>query len=314
MKRFINRRTVAWTLYYTGILYLIGMLARWIGENTPLFLMGHRVLPDNNRADTLDDIDRMAHLSGHAITATDLKRRLKFVRRLRPAGDPSELTSGMPRNKAFYLTFDDGYRDNITIAAPILQKLGIKAVIFLIGDMVKNPNILPWWDSWGADALRVSRNDDDAVSAYGKRCLEQKNISRGLRCDSTPVYEENNRHCLYLSERDIKQENQTFYFACHTASHANLTLLNDAEISTEIEEGIATIRDAPNYLPLLAFPFGSYNERVLSYLQGDSDITLAFATWRGIHKNRYCVSRVNLNTSPYYLFVAECLGVFRFFR
>lgn len=314
MRRFINRRTAAWLLYYSGILFLIGMLARWLGTGRPLFLTGHRVLPEKNVGNRVSDVDRMALLSGHAITTRDLEKRLKFIMRLRAAGDPSELTSGMPSGQAFYLTFDDGYRDNVYAAAPVLQKLGVRAVVFLIGDIVRNPGTTPWWDTWGGSAIRNSENEKDAITAYSKRCQERKKISRGLRRDNGDVGETSSGHLMYLSEMEIKQPNQTFYFANHTASHSNLTLLNDAEIAEEIEGGMTAIRDAPNYLPLLAFPFGSYNERVLSYLREKSDIVLAFATGSGSHTDRHCLRRVNLNTSPYCLFIADCVGIFNIFH
>lgn len=43
------------------------------------------------------------------------------------------------------ITFDDGYLDNYTNAFPVLRRLGLPAVIFLITDRMDNP-IVPWWD------------------------------------------------------------------------------------------------------------------------------------------------------------------------
>src|SRR5439155_585655 len=49
-----------------------------------------------------------------------------------------------PRN-ALALTFDDGYRDNLTHVAPILKRLGLPATIFLVTGFIGTPNAL-WVD------------------------------------------------------------------------------------------------------------------------------------------------------------------------
>jgi peptidoglycan/xylan/chitin deacetylase (PgdA/CDA1 family) len=49
------------------------------------------------------------------------------------------------RDPAALLTFDDGYRDNVDVALPILQELGLPAVFFLVSGFLEKPR-LPWWD------------------------------------------------------------------------------------------------------------------------------------------------------------------------
>ncbi len=43
------------------------------------------------------------------------------------------------------VTFDDGYRDNAEVAAPILSALGVPASFFLPTSFLQEPR-LPWWD------------------------------------------------------------------------------------------------------------------------------------------------------------------------
>lgn len=43
------------------------------------------------------------------------------------------------------ITFDDGYRDNVSLAFPALRKHGASAVFFVPTDYVENPR-LTWWD------------------------------------------------------------------------------------------------------------------------------------------------------------------------
>jgi peptidoglycan/xylan/chitin deacetylase (PgdA/CDA1 family) len=45
------------------------------------------------------------------------------------------------------ITFDDGYRDNLTQAAPLLARKGLPAVIFLLTSRMSAPTALPWWDA-----------------------------------------------------------------------------------------------------------------------------------------------------------------------
>ena len=58
--------------------------------------------------------------------------------------------STFPR-KPLILTFDDGYADNLTNAAPLLKEYGMKAVIFLLADHTLLSNS---WDSDGQEPLQ----------------------------------------------------------------------------------------------------------------------------------------------------------------
>src|SRR5690606_16257224 len=43
------------------------------------------------------------------------------------------------------ITFDDGYRDNYEVAAPILERLGLPATFFISSDFI-NSETVPFWD------------------------------------------------------------------------------------------------------------------------------------------------------------------------
>lgn len=44
------------------------------------------------------------------------------------------------------ITFDDGYRDNYQIAAPILRKLDLPATFYVVTRFIES-NVVPWWDA-----------------------------------------------------------------------------------------------------------------------------------------------------------------------
>jgi peptidoglycan/xylan/chitin deacetylase (PgdA/CDA1 family) len=69
-------------------------------------------------------------------------------------------TGGPWRQPAALITFDDGYRDNFEVAAPILRERGIPATFFLPTAFLETPR-LPWWDKVACiiKRTRVSRLD-----------------------------------------------------------------------------------------------------------------------------------------------------------
>jgi peptidoglycan/xylan/chitin deacetylase (PgdA/CDA1 family) len=301
-----RREVLAAVLYRLGVAHAVGGFRRLFGLGPAIYLMGHRVLPAGAAAG--DPVDRMALLSGHAITPHALERRLRFVQRwVMPAGDPAELRHGLSRRRAFYLTFDDGYRDNAEVAAPVLDRLGIRAVIFFVADLLARPTATPWWDRWGADELAKQPADaGTAVASYGARCKQFKQRFAGLR--DTDLRDGPRR---YLTRDELAALPDTFYAGNHTCSHANLTLLNEAELARHIDDGSAALRAHPRYLPLLAFPFGFFNDAVLKRLREAPTHALAFATGNGQDGNALCQRRVNLNVQPFSLFALQCAGVLR---
>jgi peptidoglycan/xylan/chitin deacetylase (PgdA/CDA1 family) len=46
------------------------------------------------------------------------------------------------------LTFDDGYRDNLDVAVPLLEDLGLPATFFLVPGLLSN-TVRPWWETLG---------------------------------------------------------------------------------------------------------------------------------------------------------------------
>jgi peptidoglycan/xylan/chitin deacetylase (PgdA/CDA1 family) len=53
--------------------------------------------------------------------------------------------SGRPRGGTLSITFDDGYRDNHDVAAPILKDLGLTATFFVTTGFIQS-DVVPYWD------------------------------------------------------------------------------------------------------------------------------------------------------------------------
>lgn len=306
MKLPSRRELVALLLYYSGIVHLASLARRLLDLGGPVFLTGHRVIPAE--AARGDPIDRMALLSRHAITPEELEHRLKFLQRwIGPCGDPDELSVGMPSGRAFYLTFDDGYLDNLNHAAPVLRRHGVWAVIFIVSDLAAHPCANPWWDRWGDDALKATSNVEDALREYGRRCNEAKRHFAGLTIDD--LSKGGTRRYLTLSE--IWTLPAQFFVANHTQSHSNLCTLSNDQIANQVVAGDYPIVSHPRRLPIFAFPFGIYDARVVSIVQANMNCSIIFATGGGEERNPSYARRINLNTESFPMFAAQCAGLLR---
>ncbi len=72
---------------------------------------------------------------------------LKKYRRVLSEDELMESMAGKPSalRKCVLVTFDDGYRDNFTLAYPILRELGIPAIFFIPTHLIDTRQ-LGWWD------------------------------------------------------------------------------------------------------------------------------------------------------------------------
>ena len=80
-----------------------------------------------------------------------------FARYFRVMSLADQLAAGRDLGGTLSITFDDGYRDNVEIAAPILRKLGLPATFFVTSGFIGSQTVAPWdralarqpgWMSW----------------------------------------------------------------------------------------------------------------------------------------------------------------------
>jgi peptidoglycan/xylan/chitin deacetylase (PgdA/CDA1 family) len=154
------------------------------------------------------------------------------------------MRSSLPK-KSVVITFDDGYRDNLTNALPILQKYGFKATVYLVND----------------------RHDRD-WSGYRKA----KNEGAGLKDEQK------------LSDAEVQRllESGLVEIGAHTLTHANLTVLDDMTSQKEICDSRVQIEKSfKTVCHSFAYPFGLYGERE-KQMVASCEYTHAVTTYPGI--------------------------------
>lgn len=131
--------------------------------------------------------------------------------------------------KSVVITFDDGYRDNLTNALPILQRYNFKATVYLVND----------------------RHDRD-WSGYRKA----KNEGAGLKDEPK------------LSDDEVRQliTSGLVEIGAHTLTHANLANLDENDSLKEIC-GSKELIETDFHLSCLSFayPFGLYKTADKAY-------------------------------------------------
>lgn len=58
----------------------------------------------------------------------------------------TKLEQGLPLSGELAITFDDGYRDNAAVAAPILKRMGLHATFFVVSGFI-GTDTTPQWDA-----------------------------------------------------------------------------------------------------------------------------------------------------------------------
>ena len=110
--------------------------------NTLLVLGYHRIARRGRRTDLADSLFGPDELEFEQQVA-------RLARDTQPMSETMVLeciSSGSPfPPKATLVTFDDGYRDNFTIAAPILKRFGVPAIFFIPTASISERRV-GWWD------------------------------------------------------------------------------------------------------------------------------------------------------------------------
>lgn len=161
----------------------------------------------------------------HQVPAAQQDRFAAQLRHLGRHGDfvdadtaVERLAAGWPaRDRAFLITFDDGYRDTFDVARPVLGGLGVPGIVFLISDWIDAPPAYPpGLDGPGAvparDRLYMNRAEIAAWCAdgfaIGSHTATHSRLSRLGRDRVADEIARSRRDLAQMTGREIR------HFAC----------------------------------------------------------------------------------------------------
>jgi peptidoglycan/xylan/chitin deacetylase (PgdA/CDA1 family) len=190
------------------------------------------------------------------------------------------------KNKYASIMFDDGYKDNIEYALPILEKYNIKASFYVVTDCI-NKNIPTWthilehlFQNTRAKNISFNFNFLPGEFLYKDFTTEQDKIDyvSKLKPLLRTISHENRQLVLnkvvesfadvelpklMMDWNDLKQLNKLgHYIGSHTATHGMLgTMINESEIKNELLNSGKEIEKKLGYFPFtISYPVGSFNE------------------------------------------------------
>jgi peptidoglycan/xylan/chitin deacetylase (PgdA/CDA1 family) len=236
---------------------------------------------------------------------------LKYLEKIRVDG----LSSFNRNKKCFFLTFDDGYRDNYLIAFPLLKKYSIPAIFFISTGVIGTSSML-WHDQVRlfyegmigrakSSAIRIKKQSKRKLDELKNSDIEKfrrdlKEISNRLSVPSR----------LMMNWEEIKELHDFgFVIAPHTNSHFVLSKLDRKTQEAEIKKSMEILSSQLNSPPARDFclpdgKIGSFNAATIELLK-ENGIKNVYLTELGINrkaclqsdKEPYLLKRIGINPS-----------------
>ncbi|MBB3188411.1 polysaccharide deacetylase family protein [Microbacter margulisiae] len=192
------------------------------------------------------------------------------------------------RNKAqkpyLCFTFDDGFRDNLTMALPVFQKYHIPFTVYVTTDFPDNRAFVWWYwlenlllnestfivndgDSYPCDSISDRNQTFEAIkqkmrnhpSANAKTALQE------LLGSTFNEYQNMAMPDLLLSWDDIRTllRSGLCTIGSHGVTHTSLTQLNESSLMNELQQSRQRLKKETGQEPThFAYPYGDMNNYV----------------------------------------------------
>jgi len=264
-------------LYRTNaISNIINLLGRpWRGCGA--ILVYHRVLPDRLIEQDLG--------VGLAVTESNFDKQIKFLKEkydLVSIDNFIEKLNDKNKKKFFLtITFDDGYKDNLNFALPILEKYKVPSTIYYTTKFLDQHVSLWWYElkeiinknssldfTYKNEKFSFKLNDENlkkiAFNSVRKIFLKLKSNDqiKLLELISNSKNRKNYSN-LCLDKKDLEQlsNNTLITIGAHTHDHLNLKILNEKEAISDISKSAEIIESIiKKKVKHFAYPYGGIEQ------------------------------------------------------
>lgn len=225
----------------------------------------HRVLPEAERA--------RYHTPDLVVTPETLRAHCRILAERYTVAPLGTALAAWQRGEVsdrplVAITFDDGYRDNMRYAAPILRAHGLRATFYVIAGLVDTDE-QPWYDIVGA-AFGPAPQENGAGPADAAAALEKaKRLAPAERAAwvaalrSEPASRVRDDDLIMTSGQIRSLADEGHEIGSHSMTHPLLTQCADDALATEMgasRERLSAI--AGRAVTGLCYPNGDHNSRV----------------------------------------------------
>lgn len=253
-----------------------------------------------------------------------------------------EPTSFSKKNKKLAsVLFDDGYKDNIEYAAPILKEMDCPASFYVVTDCI-NKNIPTWTYIVDHTLQHTEKKMLELPLDYVPerlKVINLGNISPSLKSLKPWMKTLPNRKrkeimdvimntCsdinipqnMMMNWSEIRQlQSENFIIGSHSHTHPMLGRLeNEAEIEEELATSFTSIEKELGIKPLIiSYPIGSYDERVIHLSQKSGyrwGLSVEQRFFNTSAMNAFAIPRVELYQEPWWKVRARTNGIYNWVK
>ncbi len=159
--------------------------------------------------------------------------------------------------KQVVITFDDGYKNNLEVAYPVLKKLGLKATVYTTYNFIDN-NQFTWWDKL--------ENENLYHLAESLKNLNPSELDK--KVNELTKNQEKPKKYDFMTWEDLKQIEDVFEIGGHTITHPILTTIPIEEARKEIADSKVKLEEKLGHEVFsFAYPNGNFNENLMKIVQ-----------------------------------------------
>jgi peptidoglycan/xylan/chitin deacetylase (PgdA/CDA1 family) len=177
------------------------------------------------------------------------------------------LVRGEPLSRAVVITFDDGYRDNLLVAKPLLEQHGLPATVFVTTGYVGSSRDF-WWEE--VDAICTSVGLESR--SLWQELQPLPHAERAERLDglweSAGVARPAPSFVLSAAELEQLLDGALVEAGAHTVTHAHLSGLSPDRQRAEIEASRSYLAEVSNRpVKAFSFPHGDFSQETVALVR-----------------------------------------------
>lgn len=226
--------------------------------------------------------------SFNAFSTKEFRDQIKYLQTKYKIISIQELINTKPTENTCVLTFDDGIKDCITNALPILKELGAKATFFISTKTLTEKSLLPTQKrhillaKLGTEAFVKEFNEiadevfhitkdgakncyDDELTSNAKYVLDYMDQKKAKiildQIFQNHFNEQEEFDKMYLSKEDILElKKQGMEIGSHGHGHLRLGNLYYQDMEKDLIKSLEIFQNNLNFHPnIISYPFGNYS-------------------------------------------------------